>query len=113
MDGLSDRTGPPQKLIDTAAKAATCVKKQKLPAVSVLQTITLTDSDSNIPIAKGKGKEMIIIANSDESQEVPPAAVKKRHLPECKGCPQQVNRASATLVDDVKDQVQDISSASG
>ena len=44
---------------------------------------------------------------------MPPAAVKKRRLPERKGRPRQVNRASATLVDDVKDQVQDISSASG
>ena len=91
----------------------TRVKKQKLLAASVLQTITLTNSDSNIPIVKGKGKETIIITDSDESQEVPPAVVKKRCLPERKGRPRQVNRASATLVDDVKDQVQDISSASG
>ena len=71
------------------------------------------DSDSDIPITKGKGKETIVIADSDKSQEVSPAVVKRRHLPECKGRRRQANEAFVTLVDAVKDEMQDISSPSG
>ncbi|KAG8219306.1 hypothetical protein J3R82DRAFT_171 [Butyriboletus roseoflavus] len=134
-DGMSDRTGPPYRLTGGAVQAATHVKKKKLLAMSAHQMITIADSDSDTPIRKGKGKERMVIADPDDNggqtrgkgkrqsmnlvdgsvkvQELPPPAVKKRCLPDRKGCPLQAKKACMSPADDDKDKVQDISFPSG
>ena len=112
-DGLMDRTGPPRK----GNVAATHMKKKKnLPALAAQEKITIVNLEDSAPRKKGKEKvlppmltgDTLSLFDSDEMQEVPPAAVKKRFLPDWKGHA----RAGAQPVvdlDELEDKGQDIS----
>ena len=78
-----NRTGPPRK----GNVATMCVKKKKkLPAPAAQEKITIINSEDSVPQRKGKEKALpsmstgntLLLSDSDEVQEVPPAAVKKR-----------------------------------